>query len=45
MKTVEDAFAMVPENEYSVDRSPGCGENENQGVWLIGEQRYENCQT
>ena len=43
--TIEDAFAMVPENEYSVDRSPGCGENENQGVWLIGEQRYENCQT
>jgi len=43
--TIEEAFAMVPENEYSVDRSPGCGENENQGVWLIGEQRYENCQT
>ena len=42
-KTVEEAFAMVPEDEYSIDRSPGC-EGENQGVWLIGEQRYENCQ-
>ena len=42
-KTIEEAFAMVAENEYSIDRSPGC-EGEK-GVWLIGEQRYENCKT
>ena len=43
VKTIEEAFAMVAENEYSIDRSPGC-EGEK-GVWLIGEQRYENCKT
>ena len=43
VKTIEEAFAMVAENEYSIDRSPGC--EGDKGVWLIGEQRYENCKT
>ena len=38
--TCDEAFALIEDDKnYSVDRAPGC-EGE-QGVWLIGEQRYE----